>query len=42
MGEDCGGVRPPGAWPLTDRQARDLRRRLTEWGLLAGPLATTG
>src|SRR3954470_17018905 len=27
MGEDCGGVRPPGAWPLTDRQARDLRRR---------------
>jgi 4-hydroxy-tetrahydrodipicolinate synthase len=42
MGEDCGGVRPPGAWPLTDRQARDLRRRLTEWGLLAGPFATTG
>ena len=42
MGEDCGGVRPPGAWPLTDRQARDLRRRLTEWGLLAGPLAATG
>ena len=42
MGEDCGGVRPPGAWPLTDRQARDLRHRLTEWGLLAGPLAATG
>ncbi|WP_426954323.1 dihydrodipicolinate synthase family protein [Muricoccus radiodurans] len=42
MGKDCGGVRPPGAWPLTDRQARDLRRRLTEWGLLAGPLAATG
>ena len=42
MGEDCGGVRPPGAWPLTDRQARDLRHRLTGWGLLAGPLAATG
>ena len=42
MGEDCGGVRPPGAWPLTDRQAWDLRRRLTEWGLLAGPLAAAG
>ncbi len=42
MGEDCGGVRPPGAWPLTDRQAWDLRHRLTKWGLLAGPLAATG
>ncbi len=39
MGQDCGHVRPPGAWPLTERQALDLRRRLVEWGLVAGPLA---
>jgi 4-hydroxy-tetrahydrodipicolinate synthase len=36
MGQDCGHVRPPGAWPLTDRQLQALRRRLVEWGLLAG------
>jgi 4-hydroxy-tetrahydrodipicolinate synthase len=35
MGQDCGHVRPPGAWPLTDRQATTLRARLTEWGLLS-------
>jgi 4-hydroxy-tetrahydrodipicolinate synthase len=29
-------VAPPGAWPLTDRQLQALRRRLVEWGLLAG------
>jgi 4-hydroxy-tetrahydrodipicolinate synthase len=39
MGNDCGHVRPPGAWPLTERQARDLRQRLTECGLVAGPQA---
>ncbi|MCR0984005.1 dihydrodipicolinate synthase family protein [Roseomonas populi] len=36
MGQDCGHVRPPGAWPLTDRQATLLQQRLGEWGLLAG------
>jgi len=39
MGEDCGHVRPPGAWPLTERQALELRRRLSDWGVIAGPLA---
>lgn len=42
MGQDCGHVRPPGAWPLTDRQSKELRSRLTEWGLLAGPRAVAG
>ncbi len=41
MGQDCGHVRPPGAWPLTERQAKDLRRHLTEWGLVPGPRAAT-
>lgn len=35
MGQDCGHVRPPGAWPLVERQATELRRRLGEWGLLS-------
>ena len=39
MGQDCGHVRPPGAWPLTDRQASELRRRLAEWGLIAATAA---
>jgi 4-hydroxy-tetrahydrodipicolinate synthase len=34
MGQDCGHVRPPGAWPLTERQSAELRRRLTQWGLI--------
>lgn len=34
MGQDCGHVRPPGAWPLTERQSSELQRRLGEWGLL--------
>ena len=34
MGQDCGHVRPPGAWPLTDRQSGALRHLLGEWGLL--------
>ena len=42
MGNDCGHVRPPGAWPLTERQAKTLRHRLGEWGLLATPRAITG
>ena len=34
MGDDCGPVRPPGAWPLTERQSALLRRSLAGWGLL--------
>jgi 4-hydroxy-tetrahydrodipicolinate synthase len=34
LGQDCGHVRPPGAWPLTERQAATLKQRLGEWGLL--------
>ena len=41
MGQDCGHVRPPGAWPLTDRQSTTLRRALIDWGLLDGPRAAT-
>jgi len=39
MGQDCGHVRPPGAWPLTERQSTELRRLLGEWGLLASAAA---
>lgn len=39
LGQDCGHVRPPGAWPLTDRQSVGLRRALTGWGLLTGSAA---
>jgi len=41
MGQDCGHVRPPGAWPLTEHQSNELRHRLGEWGLLTAPLAVT-
>jgi 4-hydroxy-tetrahydrodipicolinate synthase len=41
LGEDCGHVRPPGAWPLTERQRRDLRQALTHWGVLTAPRAAT-
>jgi 4-hydroxy-tetrahydrodipicolinate synthase len=34
IGNDCGHVRPPGAWPLTGRQDSALRGALGEWGLL--------
>ena len=34
LGQDCGHVRPPGAWPLTERQATTLRGALADWGLL--------
>jgi 4-hydroxy-tetrahydrodipicolinate synthase len=37
MGNDCGATRPPGAWPLTDRQLDDLRRLLVSWNLIPGP-----
>jgi 4-hydroxy-tetrahydrodipicolinate synthase len=42
MGQDCGHVRPPGAWPLTERQTKGLRSLLDEWGLTAGARAATG
>ncbi|BAJ79568.1 MULTISPECIES: dihydrodipicolinate synthase family protein [Acidiphilium] len=34
MGEDCGAVRPPGVWPLAERQQAELHRNLVTWGLL--------
>ena len=34
MGNDCGAVRPPGAWPLTERQAAELRTTLAAWGVI--------
>jgi 4-hydroxy-tetrahydrodipicolinate synthase len=33
MGNDCGGARPPSAWPLTEAQAAELRRLLDGWKL---------
>ncbi len=36
LGQDCGHVRPPGAWPLAAGKEAALRRLLGEWGLLAG------
>jgi 4-hydroxy-tetrahydrodipicolinate synthase len=36
LGEDCGHVRPPGAWPLSERQSTGLRQHLIEWGLMTG------
>ncbi len=41
LGQDCGHVRPPGAWPLTERQGIELRRRLGDWGLTAGSQRAT-
>jgi 4-hydroxy-tetrahydrodipicolinate synthase len=35
LGIDCGHVRPPGAWPLTDTQSGKLRESLRSWGILA-------
>ena len=34
QGFDCGGVRPPGSWPLTDTQTDRLRRFMAGNGLL--------
>jgi 4-hydroxy-tetrahydrodipicolinate synthase len=34
MGHDCGHVRPPGAWPLAQRQTNELRHLLGEWALI--------
>jgi 4-hydroxy-tetrahydrodipicolinate synthase len=42
MGQDCGHVRPPGAWPLTERQTNELRGLLDAWGLTSGARAATG
>lgn len=36
LGMDCGPTRPPAAWPLSARQADDLRAALQGWGL-TGP-----
>lgn len=33
IGDDCGAVRPPGAWPLATRQEQELARHLAAWGL---------
>ncbi len=33
MGQDCGHVRPPGAWPLSERQMAGLRELLVGWKL---------
>jgi 4-hydroxy-tetrahydrodipicolinate synthase len=42
MGQDCGHVRPPGAWPLTERQTKELRGLLGEWRLTSDVRAATG
>jgi 4-hydroxy-tetrahydrodipicolinate synthase len=42
MGQDCGHVRPPGAWPLTERQTKELSSLLNEWGLTSGARVATG
>lgn len=34
MGEDCGGARPPAAWPLSDEQLSRLSAFLVENGLI--------
>lgn len=34
LGQDCGGTRPPSAWPLTEVQAATLRAFLADNGLL--------
>ncbi|RMX05914.1 dihydrodipicolinate synthase family protein [Corticibacter populi] len=33
QGNDCGAVRAPGAWPLSDKAEDTLRRLLEEWDL---------
>jgi 4-hydroxy-tetrahydrodipicolinate synthase len=39
LGNDCGHVRPPGAWPLTERQMGKLQAALSGWGLLGASRA---
>lgn len=34
LGRDCGHARPPGAWPLSERQIAKLKAKLDAWGLL--------
>ena len=33
IGEDCGGTRPPSAWPLSGAQMERLREVLARWGI---------
>jgi 4-hydroxy-tetrahydrodipicolinate synthase len=42
LGNDCGHVRPPGAWPLTPPQMGKLTTALQAWGLLAPAGTRTG
>ena len=35
MGEDCGGMRPPAAWPLSDDQTSRLKAFMDDAGLLS-------
>jgi 4-hydroxy-tetrahydrodipicolinate synthase len=39
LGHDCGPVRAPGAWPLTERQMGKLTAALAAWGLMDGARA---
>lgn len=39
IGDECGAVRPPGAWPLTPRQQNELATNLAAWGLVEGKAA---
>lgn len=39
LGQECGHVRPPGAWPLTAIQRDALRAALESWGLLGNARA---
>ena len=34
LGDDCGAVRAPGAWPLTPEADDTLKRLLAEWGVI--------
>jgi len=34
MGNDCGAVRAPGAWPLTAAAEETLRKLMIEWGVI--------
>lgn len=34
LGDDCGAVRPPGAWPLSPQADDTLRGLLGQWGLV--------
>lgn len=40
MGDDCGPVRPPSAWPLTKAQGSELQSLLGGWNLLPSAATT--